>query len=141
MPVLHLVIKNSRQNISIPTDLTAQDLTLVESSITLRHHQTVSSAGVKIEMPFISPLDFVSSEDSRFLVLPRNFNDGVHTNGDLVCLIERHNLHFATEHIPSNFTIRTKNINDNSEPSFGTTNGDIDRIDLYFHYNHLERHL
>jgi len=140
MPVLHLVIENARQNITLPSDLTAQDLTLVESSFTILH-QTVATSGVKIELPFISPLDYVSSQDSRYLVFARNFNDGVHTVGDQVVLDQRHNLHFSTEHIPNTFTVRTKNILNNEDAPFASVGGQIVRIDLFFHYNHLERHI
>ena len=141
MPVLHLAIENARQTINLPSDLTAQDLTLVESAITFYHDTAGGHTGVKIELPFISPLDYVSSQDSRYIYFNRNLNDGIHTAGDAVVLNHRHNLHFATEHIPNTFTVRTKNILNNENATFGFTAGDILRIDLFFHYNHLERHI
>lgn len=144
MPLLHLAITEPNQPVKIDSELVAQNLTLIKASCSFKHKgNSNTTEGVAVDLPFISPIDYISSDSSRHVVLPFNFgaygNSGSTSTEEIDC-----NFRFNTEHIPKTFNVKSYVINTGAsqtftEAEYGNNNGDLHRIDLYFSYETIHR--
>ena len=73
MPLLHIELKGNNEDKQLDSELVAQHLTLIKATCTYRHLKTNTLEAIAVDLPFISPLDYISSDSSRHIVLPFNF--------------------------------------------------------------------
>tara|TARA_R110002153_G_scaffold140_2_gene870 strand:+ start:952 stop:1389 length:438 start_codon:yes stop_codon:yes gene_type:complete len=143
MPLLHIAIKANNENKRIDSELVAQNLTLIKASCTYKHLSTNILQAIAIDLPFISPLDYISSDSSRHIVLPFNFGDDAPSSGITCTQSLDCNFQFDVEHIPKTFECKCFSLTTGSdtfdESTFGTANGNLLRVDLFFHYETIHR--
>lgn len=143
MPLLHIGLKANTEDKRIDSELVAQNLTLIKASCTYKHNASNTLQAIAIDLPFISPLDYISSDSSRHIVLPFNFGEH-HGNNGITCTQSLDcNFQFDVEHIPKTFQCKCFSLNTGSDSfdvsTFGTGNGELLRVDLFFHYETIHR--
>lgn len=148
MPLLHLVLTENDQEITLDSELVAQNLVLISASCSYNSHSGSVREAVAVDFPFVSPLDYISSDSSRHIVLPFDFGKAHEGSNPVSSDYLTLNFPFQTEHIPRTFTVKTFAIDKGAsatftQPSdlFGSSNHNLLRIDLYFHYESLDRTL
>lgn len=143
MPLLHIGIKSGNENKRIDSELVAQNLTLIKASCTYKYITTNTLQAIAIDLPFISPLDYISTDSSRHIVLPFNFGEKGEGNGITMTQTTDCNFQFDVEHIPKTFECKCFSLTTGSdtfdESTFGTANGNLLRVDLFFHYETIHR--
>jgi len=144
MPLLHIELKGNSEDKQLDSELVAQHLTLIKATCTYRHLKTNTLEAIAVDLPFISPLDYISSDSSRHIVLPFNFGQKAEDNGVICTANLDCNFHFVVEHIPKTFKTKCFSLNSTTdgfiESTFGgSANGNILRVDLFFQYETIHR--
>lgn len=142
MPLLHIGLTENRSDVKIDSELVAQNLTLIRASCTYKHTTANVLEAIAVDLPFISPLDYISNDSSRHIILPFNF--GEHgAGGDTKTQSILCNFQFDIEHIPKTFSVNCFSIKTGTDgfvdSTFSSANGAIQRVDLYFHYETIHR--
>ena len=139
MPLLHISLTSRREQIRIDSELVAQHLTLIKASATYLHLANNQIGGLKVRLPFISPIDHISSDNLRAVSIPMNFGESGAAGSVMTQMVDL-GFQFATEHLPKSFIVEIDNL-DGSPATFGSSNGNLKRVDLFFNYETISRHL
>jgi hypothetical protein len=142
MPLLHIGITDNQQDKFIDSELVAQNLTLIKASCTYLNLQANNIQAVAVDLPFISPIDYISSDSSRHIILPFNLGENGTAGTTMTNSIDC-NFHFDVEHIPKTFRTGCFTLSSGSDgftsATFGNSNGNLKRVDLFFHYESIHR--
>ena len=133
MPILHLRINEANQNIVISKELKAQQLTLVRATITKDTTAGAVNAGALFfEMEFFSGFEYISNLNDNYLVSPIDDSQAFQTY--------QLSQSFFSEDVKTAFNVKIRKYDGTnySPVLFGSGNGHIKIIDLFFQVSSLE---
>jgi hypothetical protein len=135
MPLLHFRITEANQTIKLSRAITAQTLifkraVVYKSKEALANESKPYMGGVAVSLSFLTGSEVISSVSSNELYVP--FDEFQELND------VRFELPLESENIRPAFTLNVFNYTGEGQPTFGTTNGEITYIDLFFSFSEID---
>ena len=132
MPILHLRLTEANQNIVISKELKAQQLTLVRATITKDTAAGATNDGALFyQLDFFSGFEYISNLNDNYLMSP--------IDDTLAFQTYQLSQSFFSEDVKNAFNVKVRKYNGTnySDVLFGSGNGHIKTIDLFFQVSSL----
>ena len=149
MAILHYKITSADQNIQLSTDIHAQSFLLrrvIVQQVPLRklsqaavagastaevYTASVNKGGVVIQPSHLSGLEIVSGNLSNSNDIIVAYDEEVASHSIF------YDMEFESETVPRAFNVKVKKFDKSADAVFGTQEGQITSIDLFFQFNSL----